>query len=552
MYKPRDYQIDLIDRIFQAWQANRRLMLQLPTGGGKTVLFAHLALQFIRKGMGVLVLAHREELLLQAQEKLEAVTGLPTGIIKAGYPVHTLYELQVASIQSLVRRKYTPSAGLLIVDEAHHSSSKTYTELMERYPQAYILGCTATPHRIDGQGFKWLFDDLICGPSTKELIDRGYLSPYKLFQAAKVTNTAKVKSTGGDFNLGQLAQSVSSQIEPIDVVAEWKNRAADKKTVVFAVDVCRSQEYTEAFKSEGIAAEHLDGKTPKEERKAILERFATGQTLVLCNCGIVSEGFDLPAIECVQVVRPTKSLSMWLQIVGRGLRISEGKVSAIIIDHTKNWQVLGLPDEDRVWSLEPETLSQDDRFLSVNCGDCNHIYRPTYPEIKAAQDSKKTAKDPITKAIKKVGNATCPSCLAVNEFLIGTGGTGPNDKILDANAEGLEINLEIHPWHKEIINSLIEQKDERGYKKSWVYLRLKEIPETNPKFQLKNLSLGDWRYLAHKLEYKTGWAWRQYNETQSGESFDTPDHWSKTPIFQGLIEHLDTQPVLGKRNEQPS
>ena len=349
-YSLRDYQIELVEQIFSSWQTNRRIMLQLATGGGKTVVFAHLARQFVQKGMDVLVLAHREELLLQAQEKLEAVTGLPAGIIKSGYPYQSQYELQIASVQSLIRRKHIPEAGLVIVDEAHHASSRTYTELMARYPEAYIVGCTATPHRIDGQGFKWLFDDLICGPSTKDLIDRGYLSSYKLFQAAKIANTTKVKSTSGDFNVGQLAESVASQIEPIDVVTEWQRRAEGQKTIIFAVDNARSIQYKDAFKAEGIAAEHLDGQTPSQQRKEILEQFASGEILVLTNCGIISEGFDLPSIEAVQIVRPTKSLSMWLQMVGRSLRTSEEKSSATIIDHTKNWQLLGLPDEDRDWS----------------------------------------------------------------------------------------------------------------------------------------------------------------------------------------------------------
>ena len=197
-YNLRDYQTDLIRQIFASWQTKRSVMLQLPTGGGKTILFAYLAREFAKKGMGVLVLAHREELLLQAQEKLEAITGVPAGIIKSGYPVYS-YDLQVASVQSLVRRKNKPDAGLVIVDEAHHASSKTYTSILEAYPESYVLGCTATPHRIDGQGFKWLFDELICGPSTGDLIDQGYLSRYKLFQAIKVVDTSKTKTTAGGF-----------------------------------------------------------------------------------------------------------------------------------------------------------------------------------------------------------------------------------------------------------------------------------------------------------------------------------------------------------------
>lgn len=547
-YALRDYQADLIQRVLESWQTNRRVKLQLATGGGKTVLFAHLALKFIREGMGVLVLAHREELLLQAKEKMEEITGLPTGIIKAGHPFYPHYDLQVASVQSLIRRKYTPDAGLLIVDESHHANAATYTKLMERYPEAKILGCTATPHRIDGHGFQFLFDDLICGPSTKELIQQGFLSPYKLFQAAKVACTEKVKSGGGDFNLSELGKSVSKQVEAIDVVAEWKKQAQGLKTIVFAVDIARSWEYKEAFQSAGVAAEHLDGETPKEERKAILGRFATGETLVLCNCGIISEGFDMPSVEAVQIVRPTQSLTMWLQMVGRGLRISEGKGSTVIIDHTKNWLNLGLPDDERIWNLNPQALTEEaQRFLHVVCGTplCHHIYKPTYEEIATAQQSSEIIKDPKTGIPKQVGSSICPSCLETNQFLIGTGGTAILEKNLEANTIALEINLAVSPVVKKIIDELIATKEEKGYKAGWVYFALKELcGDYDSEFSIYELSLGDWLYLANQLGYKPGWGYKNYHEIRSGESFDTPNHWSKTPIFNGLIEHLNPPPLL--------
>ena len=546
-YALRDYQTNLIQAVLKSWETHRRVKLQLATGGGKTVLFAHLALKFIREGMGVLVLAHREELLLQAKEKLEEITGLPTGIIKAGLPFYSHYDLQVASVQSLIRRKYTPDAGLLIVDESHHANAATYTKLMERYPEAKILGCTATPHRIDDHGFQWLFDDLICGPSTKELIQQGFLSPYKLFQAAKVAYTEEVKTSSGDFNLGDLGKSVSSQVEAVDVVAEWKKQAQGLKTIVFAVDIARSLEYKEAFQLAGVAAEHLDGETRKEERKAILERFSIGETLVLCNCGIISEGFDMPSVEAVQIVRPTQSLTMWLQMVGRGLRISEGKDSTVIIDHTKNWLNLGVPDDERIWSLNPQPLTEDaQRFLHVVCGAplCHHIYKPTHEETTAAQQSSEIIIDPKTGTPKKVGSSICPSCSEINQFLIGTGGVS-FEKIVEANTLALRVDLEVDPENRALIDKLLIIKHERGYKAGWVYCALKDLSEGNVDgFSIHNLLLGDWLYLGNQLGYKPGWGYKNYQETRSGESFDTPNHWSKTPIFNGLIENLDTRPLL--------
>jgi len=337
-----------------------------------------------------------------------------------------------------------------------------------------------------------LFDELICGPSTRELINLKYLSPYKLFQAVKTIDSSKVKTTAGDFNNAALAEAIDNQIEPADVVNEWHRRANNSRTVVFAVDIAHSRLYTEAFLEAGIIAEHLDGATGKDERRDILQRFATGETTVLCNCGIVSEGFDLPAIECVQVVRPTKSLSMWLQIVGRGLRIAPGKEYTIIIDHTKNWNLLGLPDEDREWSLEP--VSIDDatrRFLHIACTICNHAFKPLPHEVTVLK-------------------CECPNCREIHHFKIGKGGATSIVKKLDAVSEEKEVDLTVDPLIKDFIDNLCSTCAGNGYKKSWVYYQFKEEGERLN--ELHTISLGTWRYLAETLGYKTGWAWIQWQE----------------------------------------
>ncbi len=203
-YQLREYQEELIQQIFAKWSMEkRRVLAQSPTGSGKTVLFSAVSAQFTQRGEGVLVLAHREELLLQAKEKLEATTGLPTGLIKAGYRPDPAQLVQIASVQSLVRRKNWPRAALVIVDEAHHSTATTYTNILERYPDAYILGVTATPARSDGQGFKNQYDALVQGWPVRRLIEAGYLCPFRLFAAKRRIKTAGVKITAGDFDQRQ-------------------------------------------------------------------------------------------------------------------------------------------------------------------------------------------------------------------------------------------------------------------------------------------------------------------------------------------------------------
>ena len=358
----RDYQVDLIAQIEAAIaQGHRRIMLQLPTGAGKTRCFVELAKnhRFNPYAGGVhncLIIAHRKELIDQAVEALKReLKNTPTigiGIIKAGEKPYPNRSIQVASIQTLIRRDFPP-AGFVIVDEAHHAPAETYQKILEHYDQAIILGVTATPIRRDGKGFEDRFDILIKGPSISELTAKQYLCPYRLFAyPIQKINLLDILVKAGDFDIDQLADAVATSEVRADLIETWEDYAKGKRTVIFAVNTKLSKEYTKAYCDTGYAAEHIDGKTPTDERDDILERFREGKTQILCNCSIVTEGFDLPELECVQVVRPTQSLSFWLQMVGRSLRTAKGKIAAIILDHTDNYKRLGLPDAERDWTLD--------------------------------------------------------------------------------------------------------------------------------------------------------------------------------------------------------
>lgn len=438
-YALRDYQQSLVRQVFEQWAMGRvrRVLLQLPTGAGKTVVFSSIAQQFTHRNQPVLVLAHREELLLQAREKLEHVTGEAVGLIKAGYPENRSCSIQVASVASLVNRQLPPAA-LVIVDEAHHSTAATYTALLEQFPHACILGVTATPSRIDGQGFKQLYDCLILGPSVRELIDRGYLSPFKLFAAPKTVDTTGVKKTAGDYNPKQLAKAVNASLVMGDLVRAWQEFAPGKKTVVFAVNVEHSQAIAEAYCESGVPAEHLDGNTKDLDRKAALERFARGETLVLSNCGLFAEGFDLPSIEAVQCVRPTSSIVLWLQIVGRSLRTHPGKEHAIILDHTENWIVHGTPDRPHHWSLDPISLSPG--RWNVVCSHCRHVFKPLSHERKPQRYEWR----PQEGEFVVICHYTCPNCGEVLEFEERDGGDPIPPRTLenDGSAEIWEIPLD--------------------------------------------------------------------------------------------------------------
>ncbi len=488
-YKLRDYQKELIIKTFNHLQSGqRRIMMQLPTGAGKTVVFSAIAAEFVARGEGVLVVAHREELLLQAQEKLASVANVPVGMIKAGYCPDRTAPIQVASIQTLARRlKSLPPAGLLILDEAHHSAASSYLELMRRYESAYVLGVTATPARVDGQGFKFIFDKLVLGRSVAQLIAAGHLCPYKLFAAPKAVDTSGVAVIAGEYNQRQLAEAVNTRLVMGDLIETWRKYASGKKTVVFAVDVAHSKAIAAAYLAAGVPAEHLDGETSPDERAAILDRFRSGETLILTNCGIVSEGFDVPSIEAIQCVRPTQSLNLWLQMLGRSLRPAPLKTHAIIIDHTQNWAFHGLPDDDRQWSLEPISLKS--RRYAVSCPACQHVFRPLgHEEAAFASD--------------------CPNCGTRLQLIEAQGEGSYKARLLlaDEAAPMQEIPLDVNPLVLKRLQELRVEQQERSLKPVWVFHSLMH--------SFERLSYGDLRECAKILGYKPGWAWYKWRELQ--------------------------------------
>ncbi|MBD2342445.1 DEAD/DEAH box helicase [Calothrix sp. FACHB-156] len=420
MFNLRDYQQDLVSKTFATWsQGTQKVLLQLSTGGGKTIIFAAVASKFTAIGSSVLVVAHREELINQAAEKLAAVTKVQPGIIKAGHkPTDSL--IQVASIQTLSRRKTYPNAQVVIIDEAHHASANSYRKLLDAYPDALTLGVTATPRREDGYGLRDIFDHLICSITTKELIAQGYLTDYKLIAGFKYSQHKVPQKR--DFTKKEL-EAVASDYKPKEVLKQWKNFCAGKKTIIFAVNVMHSKQIAAAFCADGIKSEHLDGDTPNNERKAILDRFRSGQTQVISNCAILTEGFDCPDSLAAVIARPTSSVTLWLQMIGRILRPAPLKDYATILDMTDNWFRLGRPCDHRKWSLDPVSCDPDTQGVRC-CPHCHHVFKPMAALIRTKECFHSKTTDFVTQY-----EADCPNCGKSFKWVLEESSVTGNDRV---------------------------------------------------------------------------------------------------------------------------
>lgn len=345
----RPYQVDAINAARNNFiQGHRAVIIHAPTGAGKTVIASKLIELAQAKKSRIIFLAHRKELIQQCSERL-ADNDIYHGIIKSGIRPTITANVQVASVQTLVRREFT-EPELLFIDECHHARASTYHKILERCPNAKVIGLTASPCRTDGKGLDDIFDSMVHVTSVKELIGEGFLVPFRVFSPTNL-DTSAVRMTGGDFNAQQLDTIVRKSSIYGDIINEWKKVAAGRLTVVFAVSVAHSLEICEEFRAAGVMAAHVDGATPEPDRDKTLADLRAGKLQVVSNCGILTEGWDCPPVSCLVVARPTASLALHLQIVGRGLRPNPGKDDCIILDHAGNHARHGFASDDREWSL---------------------------------------------------------------------------------------------------------------------------------------------------------------------------------------------------------
>lgn len=351
----RDYQQDLLARIFSSIAGgHRRPLTVAPCGAGKSYIFAELA----RRTRGeVLVLVHRNELKQQHMELFETL-----GI-----------SARVETYQTEYRRLGCyPKPRLLIVDEAHLSRSNTWQRVIEYY-DTYTAGFSATPVRMDGKPLGDIFDDLIEGVSTRWLIDALRLAPYEYY-APMTVDTSGLRTVGGDYVISELERLMTERCIYGDIVASYRRFAAGERTIAYCVSVRHARSVAEAFRAAGIRAEALSAETPARERKRINDGFRAGEITILCNCTLLSEGISIDEVSCVMLLRPTESVALGIQQMMRCMRYLPGK-TAKIIDMVGNYLRVGLPDEEREWSLsEPvrkrRELSPEGNFYIRCCPEC--------------------------------------------------------------------------------------------------------------------------------------------------------------------------------------
>lgn len=378
--KLRPYQEQVIQDVRDAMRQHHAVLMQGPTGMGKTAITVYMMGRAAAQGKRAFFLVHQNELLTQTSRALWK-QKLEHGMIAAGKSRST-QPAQVASVQTLVRRMdQYQEPHLIIIDEAHRAAAKTYQTIIERWPNARVIGLTATPQRTDGKPLDVLFDALVMGPKIRQLMDDGYLCDYELFAPPIGVDVSHVKRSMGDYDSKQLEEAVDKKSITGDAVAHYKSHANGKRCVVMCVSIKHAEHVAEQYLAAGIPAAVIEGKMSDVQRSAVLEDFAAGKIRVITNVQLLVEGVDIPAIEVVQWLRPTQSLVIWMQGNGRGLRPADGKESLIIFDHVGNSQRHGLPDDDREWSLEGKEKGSrkkaaDDEVKIKQCTHCYAVFRP--------------------------------------------------------------------------------------------------------------------------------------------------------------------------------
>ncbi len=470
------FQQDLVDQVhYHIAEGYQRLLLYAPTGSGKTVMAVQLMLQAEAQGQRCLFVVRQDPLVAQTIAKL-AHHQMTCGVIKAGYPEDLNAPIQVASVQTLNRRRRSwPEADWVILDEAHGTTARQYDGLFLRYDGAIILGPTATPFRLSRkQPLSNRYEIIVAGPQTADLIQQGYLvKPIVYGYPPEQLDLQTVHTVAGDYCRQEIAIRCNTDDMIAMLVQEWRRVADQRRTLAFAVNRAHAQHMATAFSAAGISADYIDGETPSTDRQLKYARLRSGQTLVLANCAVLAEGFDEPTVEALILARPTKSKALYLQQVGRGLRISPetGKTNCVIIDQAGNAWRLGLPTDPLLLSLEGQLEHYSGLAPIKRCPECYHLL--------------------------PAGATICPEC----HYRL-----SPPQSLRSDLPVTLDIIRE-QPVDRKVIRLMLKLKQKQessGYRPGWVYFAFVK--------QHKHPTLPELQVLAQLLGYEPGWAWYRWRD----------------------------------------
>jgi len=383
----RPYQDMLVSDIEMSYVLGcRRPLAVLPTGGGKTVVFSKITENEVVDGKRVWILAHRQELLAQASRTLKSF-----GIRHSVQPDFSAQVL-VASTQTIVRRlAKLPEPDLIILDEGHHGTSPTVRKIFDYYPDARKLGVTATPCRLNGAGLGSVYDDLILGPTNTFLTDNGFLSPAKYYAPPIKADTSKLKIQAGDYSTKQSEEVMDEPQITGDAITHYRQICDGAPMLVFCVSVAHAHHVAEQYRTAGYRAAAVDGNLSDDDRDDRITGLGTGKYQVITSCDLIGEGLDVPSVTAVQLLRPTASLALHLQQIGRGLRMSSGKDHTYVLDHVGNvgsvvngrWMVKhGFASTDHHWTLDAgKKVMQGKAPPTRTCEECFsvHLSKPVCP-----------------------------------------------------------------------------------------------------------------------------------------------------------------------------
>lgn len=453
----RDYQIEAVNNIRNTFQSGYKApILCLPTGSGKTVIFCDIAEKTASRGKRVYIIVHRKELLDQTSRHLDKI-GIDHGIIAPNHAI-TGEKVQIASVYTMSRRLgKLPHPDFLIIDEAHHTIAKTWKNIVDYYSDSYIAGFTATPQRLDGKGLGissgGYFDKLISGPSVRDLINTGYLSDYVAYRPPTDIDMEGIKTIAGDYDKKELSQRINKPKITGSAVQHYIDICNGLPAIAFCTTIKHAENVSEEFNKAGVSSLSIDGKLTDDQRRYRINALASGQIRVLTSCELISEGTDIPVVSVAILLRPTKSLSIHLQQLGRVLRPYPGKKHSIILDHVNNCigQGHGFPDTEREWSLEgrkkkKKNLPEDklDRKTCKNCYAMFPLYLNRCPQCGFEYMTKERKIEQVAGNLVEVKKTDIDNYRKIQRMEVG-------------KAETLE--------------ELIAIGERRGYNPQWAYIR---------------------------------------------------------------------------------